>query len=420
MKPSKLYYGWWITITLAVTETVSWGIIFYAFSVFITTTEAELGWSRAQITGAFSLSLFMTAAGSYPVGWILDRYGSRLLMTAGSIIATALVFSLSKVESLTMFYIVWAVLGLTASAVLYEPSFVVVARWFTRFRPRALALITFAAGFASTIFLPLTDTLIREFGRQQAWIVLAVILGVITIPLHGLILRKSPESIGLVPDGEPASSISPSANPSTQKASSTGGMTLQEALQDSNFWWFGLAFGLSALSAIAIRVHFIPFLIDGGYSPEFAAWVGGVIGAMQVVGRLAFAPVGERISLKSIVVGIFLLQGGAIMLLMLSPTLISIWTFVILFGAAYGASTLVRTAMLADLYGGESYGRISAVQVTVMRTANMLAPVGAGLIYTMNGNSYRLVLPILVGLAFLAAVAVLKVKTGPSTPQPST
>ncbi|MFK7801208.1 MAG: MFS transporter, partial [Anaerolineae bacterium] len=68
-----------------------------------------------------------------------------------------------------------------------------------------------------------------------------------------------------------------------------------------------------------------------------------------------------------------------------------------------------RTAMLADLYGGDSYGRISAVQVTMMRVANMLAPVGAGLIYTANGNSYRLVLPILVGLAFLAALAVLKV-----------
>ncbi|MFK7804316.1 MAG: MFS transporter, partial [Anaerolineae bacterium] len=384
MKPSKIYYGWWITIALAITETVSWGIIFYAFSVFITTTEAELGWTRAQITGAFSLSLLMTAVGSYPVGWVLDRYGSRVLMTTGSIIATALIFALSQVESLTMFYIVWAGLGLTASAVLYEPSFVVVARWFTRFRPRALAIITFAAGFASTIFLPLTDTLIRNFGRQQAWLVLAIILGVITIPLHGLFLRKSPESMGLAPDGEPAAEI----DLSLKKAGTTSGKTLQEAMQETTFWWFALAFGLSALSAIAIRVHFIPFLIDGGYSPEFAAWVGGVIGAMQVVGRLAFAPAGERISLKSIVVGIFLLQGGAIMLLMLNPTLTSVWTFVVLFGAAYGASTLVRTAMLADLYGGDSYGRISAVQVTMMRVANMLAPVGAGLIYTANGNSY--------------------------------
>lgn len=404
---SKLYYGWWITITLAITETVSWGIIFYAFSVFITTTEAELGWSRAQITGAFSLSLFMTAAGSYPVGWILDRYGSRILMTVGSIIATGLVFALSQVESLTMFYIIWAGLGLAASAVLYEPSFVVVARWFTRYRPRALALITFAAGFASTIFLPLTDFLIRSYGRQQAWLILALILGAITIPLHGLILRKSPESEGLLPDGEPAAE----KEPSELKLAKTGnGLTLQEALQDATFWWFALAFGLSALSAIAIRVHFIPFLIDGGYTPEFAAWVGGIIGAMQVVGRLAFAPVGERISLKTVVVTIFLLQGGSIMLLMLNPTLTSVWTFVVLFGAAYGASTLVRTAMLADLYGGDSYGRISAVQVTIMRIANMLAPVGAGLIYTANGNSYRLVLPILVGLAFLAAIAILKVQ----------
>lgn len=403
----KLYYGWWITITLAITETVSWGIIFYAFSVFITTNEADFGWTRAQITGAFSLALLVMAAMSYPVGWVLDKFGGRALMTTGSIVATALVLSLSRVETLTAFYAVWAGLGITAAMVLYEPSFVVVARWFTRFRPRALAIITFAAGFASTIFLPLTDSLIRNFGRSQAWLILAVILGVITIPLHALILRPSPESMGLSPDGEQSAEAATS-NPIMGKANSN--VTVQVALRQPTFWWFGLAFGLATLAAIAIRVHFIPFLIDGGYSPEFAAWLGGIIGAMQVVGRLIFAPVGERISLKMIVIAIFLIQALSILLLQLFPTLVGIWIFVIIFGASYGATTLARTAMLADLYGGENYGRISSLQVMGMRVANMLAPVGAGILYTQAGNSYRPVLPILVALSLCAAGAIWRVR----------
>ena len=402
----KLYYGWWITITFAITETVSWGIIFYAFSVFITTYEADFGWTRAQITGAFSLSLLMTAAFSYPVGWILDRYGPRLLMTAGSVLATVLIFTLSFVESLTMFYVVWAALGVTAAMVLYEPSFVVVARWFTHYRPRALAIITFAAGLASTIFLPLTDYLIRNVGRSQAWLILAVILGIITIPLHGLILRPNPESMGLLPDGEPKSPL----NPSGQNSPQIKNTTVEQALKQPSFWWFGLAFALSALAAIALRVHFIPYLIDGGYSPEFAAWVGGVIGAMQVVGRLIFAPVGERITLKTVVIFLFLIQAASIILLQIFPTIVGIWIFVVVFGASYGATTLARTAMLADLYNGENYGRISSIQITGLRIANMLAPVGAGILYTQAGNSYGPVLPVLVVFSLLAAGAITQVK----------
>ncbi|MEM9776815.1 MAG: MFS transporter [Chloroflexota bacterium] len=412
MKPEKpkIYYGWWITFAFAITETVSWGIIYYAFSVFITTNEADFGWSRAEITGAFSLSLLVTAAMSFPVGWFLDRYGPRFLMTSGSVLATVLVFSLSRIESLPVFYAVWAGIGVSAAMVLYEPSFVVVAKWFKRYRPRALAIITFAAGLASTIFLPLTDYLIRTFGREQAWFILAVVLGLITIPLHALILRPSPESMGLRPDGE----TEPAALEVNSAGTKSDDITLNQALKQPTFWWFGLSFALSALSAIAIRVHFIPFLVDAEFSPEFAAWLGGVIGAMQVVGRLAFAPVGERISLKTVIVGIFLIQGSVILLLQFFPTIIGIWIFVVGFGAAHGAATLARTAMMADLYSGENYGRISGVQVTGLRVASMIAPFGAGILYTQTGNSYQIVIPILAVLSLLAAGAILKV----DPPQP--
>ncbi len=87
----NLYYGWYITATLAITETISWGIIYYAFSVFITPMETELGWSRAQLTGGFSLALLVMGGMAFPVGYWIDRHGPRLLMTGGSIAAGLLV-----------------------------------------------------------------------------------------------------------------------------------------------------------------------------------------------------------------------------------------------------------------------------------------------------------------------------------------
>src|SRR5215213_8159844 len=108
----KPYYGWYITITLALTETISWGIVYYSFSVFLSPMEANLGWSRAQLTGGFSLALLVMGAMAFPVGTWIDWHGPRLLMTIGSIAASLLVIAWSQVTTLTAFYLIWAGLGM--------------------------------------------------------------------------------------------------------------------------------------------------------------------------------------------------------------------------------------------------------------------------------------------------------------------
>ena len=182
MQNNRFYYGWYITLALAVTETVSWGIIYYAFSVFLTPMEADLGWSRGQLTGGFSLMLLVTAVMAYPVGAWIDQHGSRLLMTVGSVLANLLVVAWSQVTTVTMYYLIWAGLGACGAAVLYEPAFIVIAAWFDQRRSTALAVVTFAAGLASTIFVPLSDALLNAVGWRQSVLILGVALGV-TVPL---------------------------------------------------------------------------------------------------------------------------------------------------------------------------------------------------------------------------------------------
>src|SRR4051812_17180136 len=121
------YYGWYVAVTLAITETISWGIIYYSFSVFLTPMQADLKWSRAEITGGFSLALLVMGALAFPVGAWIDQHGPRLLMTMGSIAASLLVLAWSQVTDKTTFYFIWAGLGASAAAVLYEPAFAVIA-----------------------------------------------------------------------------------------------------------------------------------------------------------------------------------------------------------------------------------------------------------------------------------------------------
>src|SRR5581483_2552920 len=155
----RFYYGWAIVVALAVTETISWGILYYTFAVVLPAMERELHWSRIAMTGAFSAALLASGVAAPLVGRWLDHRGPRLLMTAGSCAATALVIAWSQAEKLPTFYLIWVGIGITMATLLYEPAFVVVNAWFVRRRSRALSIVTFVAAFASTIFIPLATEL---------------------------------------------------------------------------------------------------------------------------------------------------------------------------------------------------------------------------------------------------------------------
>jgi len=111
-----LYYGWLLVGTLGITETISWGVLYYAFSVFLAPMEADLGWSRAATTGAFSLALVISGVAAIPVGGWLDRRGPRLLMTVGACVGPLLVLAWSRANDLATFYLLWAAIVLVMAA----------------------------------------------------------------------------------------------------------------------------------------------------------------------------------------------------------------------------------------------------------------------------------------------------------------
>ncbi|MBV8718331.1 MAG: MFS transporter [Chloroflexi bacterium] len=374
------YYGWVLVFTLGVTETISWGVLYYAFTVYLAPMERELGWSRGAMTGAFSLASLLGGVAAIPVGRWLDRHGPRLLMTVGSVIATCLVLAWANTSSLPMLYAVWAAIGLTMSATLYDPAFATANRWFDRHRVQALTVITLMAGFASTIFIPLAGALVQQQGWRQSLITLAIILGVGTIPAHALLLRKGPE----------------------RTTSAAGTTNVSEAIRSKEFWWLTTAFWLTSLTTVAIGVHLLPYLQDRGYDATFAATLTGSIGAMQVLARLALTPFGNRISPRTLGIGILALQPISIAILLVIKSTPGVLVFVALFGAQRGLATLVRPALIADLYGVARYASIAGVLQFALSLAQAAAPFGAGAAYD-GLHSYE---PIFWGLVVISAVAV--------------
>jgi len=393
------YYGWILAVTFGFCETVSWGVLYYAFSVLIAPTTAELGWSRAQISGALSLMLVVSGLAGLGVGRWLDEHGPRSLMTVGSIAAVPLVIAWSQVRDLFSFYVIWILIGVAFAALNYGPAFATMIVWFRRHRSRALTLVTLFAGFASTVFVPLTAWLVSVQGWRQALVTLAIVLGLLTIAPYALLLRRRPIDIGLGVDGaplEPADGVVPAAPELSA--------SFREALRHPTFKWLALAFALYALG-VGVPVHLVAYLGDHGYSLAFAAGAAGGIGAAQVLGRLLFAPLERRLAPRLVSVLIYAGQPLALLILLFVPSELGVIAFVLLFGAARGAETLVRSTIVAGLYGPRRIASIAAVLTLATTLTQAISPVSLGAVYDSVG-SYIPGFWALIALSCVAAVAV--------------
>ena len=398
----RLYYGWPLLLGVALAQVTSWGLLYYSFAVFVVPLGAAFGWSRAAISGAFSAALFASALAGVPIGRWLDRHGPRLVMTAGSCAGALLLVAASRVTTLWAFYLVWIGIGVALGAVLYEPAFWLVANWFTRLRGRALTILTFIGGFASVIYLPLVSWLVRTQGWRGALLGMAALLALGTIPIHALLLRRRPQDLGLLPDGA-------TAPPAQAGAATSGGersASFTEAVGGGAFWWLTAAFFLANLAVSAIFVHLIAYLIERGYSPGFAASATGAIGVLGLPGRLVFTPLGSWLPRRWVTAGIFCTQVAGLLALLLTRSTAGLFLFVALFGMGFGAITPARAALLAEFYGPAHYGRINSLLAFAITCARAIAPLGAGILYTLSGG-YESSLWALTAASSVAVVAIL-------------
>jgi MFS family permease len=386
-----VYYGWVVVAAVSITETVTWGIIYYGFPVFLRPMEQDLGASRVAITAAFSVGLGVAALAALPVGRWIDRHGGRSLMTLGSCLATALTFAWARVESLPALYTVWFLMGLAMAATLYEPAFAVVVSWFRQARDRALLTVTLVAGFASTIFMPIEAWLLTRVGWRMALTMLAVVLAVITIPIHALVLRRGP------------------AVPAPRSGGATGpvpGKTLGEAARTIVFWVLASAFFVSNFATAAVSVHLIPYLVDHGYSATLAASIIGWMGAMQVPGRVLFVPISAQLGARWMVAAVFFGQAVGMGQLPFITMIGTALPFIVIMGASNGMSTLSRATSLAQIFGARHYGAISGAIALGANGARAIGPVGASLLLLGLGG-YPSVFWALAASLVLASLSVL-------------
>ncbi|MEU8364452.1 MFS transporter [Nonomuraea sp. NPDC048882] len=378
---------------LAITQTAGYGVLYYAYSVLIPPMSRDLDAGVAQLTGALTFAVLVSALAAPLVGRLLDRRGGRGLMTLGSVLGALAVLAWSQVRTVTQLYLACGLLGVASSMVLYEAAFAVIVAWFdAERRARALLAVTVVAGFASSIFLPLTGFLVELYGWRQALVVLAAGYALTAVPLHGLALRSR------------------SAPPHAARRE-----IVATALRERPFWLLVAAF-LTQTGALAVMgVLLVTYLITLGHAPVFAAGVAGLLGVLSVTGRLVTTGLQTRWPVATITAVMFALQGLAAVLLPLTGRSVGgAVVAVVLFGLGFGVSTIARPALLADRYGTAAYGSLSGALALPITVAKAVAPLLAAGLAQVAG--YPAVMAAVATACSLGALSLLLYGRMPARP----
>ena len=402
------YPGWHMVWALAVTETISYGVLYYSFAAFLLPMQQGLGYGQATLAGAFSLpSVLVTGAGAVPAGAWLDCCGARGLMTAGSLLAAGCVLLWAHAGSVLALYLTFAGIGLAGAAVLYEPAFATINAYFDAQRQKALLTLTMVAGLASTIFLPGAALLISHLGWRHALLVLALVQAATVVP-HVLLLRRRPADHGWQRDGvpvfpsPPAASPPGAAHPVAQPDPQVRG-SLAAALRTRPVMLLtaGTVLGSAAIAAVA--VHLLAYLRQDGYPLAVAAAAAGALGIVQVAGRFVLTASARRMPAAAATA---LLLGGqaagvAALLLISGPAGVAL--FVLLFGLGFGVLNIARPDLLARYAPRHLYARLSGVQALLVIAGEAAGPTAAAALRAATG-SYTLVF---LAVAFCSLAAAL-------------
>ncbi|MFI6742738.1 MFS transporter [Nonomuraea sp. NPDC050451] len=293
-------------------------------------------------------------------------------------LGTAALLAWSQVRTVAQLYAVFVVIGVASGMVLYEAAFaVIVARFTAPARATALLAVTVVAGFASSIFMPLTGALAQAYGWRQALVILAVLYGAAAIPLHALAVRW-PRAARTAPPAPAPASAAASVPGQARSGAGERAVLVRTATRQAAFWLLGAAFTLHGTGVATVSVLLITYLIHLGHPPLLAASVAGLLGVLSVTGRLITTALQRRLPAALIAAAIFALQAiAAATLPLIGATTAGAIAAVLLFGLGFGVGTITKPHLLTERYGTTAYAGLSGRLALPATVAKAVSPAAA-------------------------------------------
>jgi MFS family permease len=402
-RTSTAFYGWWVLAGAMAVNALGGGIQSYGFSVFFLPLRDSLGISSASASLIFSLSRAEGAIEGPLIGYLIDRFGARVMIAVGaSVMATGYIL-LAGADSYVMVLIIYlGVISVGFNCGFGHATLALVNSWFIRRRSFAMALATSAFSLGGAIVAPLLGVAVAAFGWRTAAALAGVWIFALLIPIL-LVIRRSPESVGLRPDGDdvpppaPASSEAVTVAPPDDQE-----FTVKEAMRSSTYWFFVLATTMRVTIGTAMTVHFIAIMDWKGIDETVAAGMLGVFALISVPLRIFMGGLGDRYSKAALLSLTLAVGAGSLIFLNYASGYIALFVFLVVF-AWVESNPALNWAMVGDFFGRNRFATIRGSMSFFYGWGQMATPFLAGLIWDRT-DSYSLVLWIFAVMWIIGAV----------------
>ena len=417
----RFFYGWVIVGVSSLADLVSFSAGAVSFGVFLRPMSEGLGWSRTVLAGAPSAQSLVNALISPVLGQLVDRFDPRFIMVTGTVIAAIAYALMGGITEPWQFYVLYT--AATALGLHEVGSFVtnvVVSKWFVRMRGRAIALTSLSNQVGALFVVPLVAYLVANLGWRTAWQVLGVGLAIVLLPPISLFMRRTPEDMGLRPDGDP-----PYATPAT--APQTGERAAQpvapliaephwgprDALRTRTTWLLIAANNTWSLSASVFLVHQLPYFMDSGLSLQAASFVVALNNLVTIFAKAIWGFVAERVPPRYCLTACYLLRAVGIGFLVLGTGIERVYFYAVIAGFAIAFAPLTAQ-MWADYYGRASVGSIRGI----VAPFNVFASLGGGLFaartFDVTGSYEGAFIVCIAGLLIGAVIMLMAKPPGPA------
>ena len=408
-KRKSLFYGWVIVGVGFLAHIASAFSISSTLSAFLKPLSADLGISRGTFSLIRSGEILIGAAAAPVVGTLIDRWGGRWLMAAGGLISGAGFICLGKARGFIQFMLVrWLLISPGDSLMGSMVVNVSIARWFVRMRGRALAIASMGHGLAKVCMPVAAATLMLYVGWRGAWVVFGVFALLLVVAPALLFMRRSPEEMGLLPDGGPAE---PKAAAATAKksrhAKRTGADNVEwsrrEALHTPVFWLIASTFGVAQIGVTGLNLHVFSYVTDQGHPTLVAASVMSIIAVMQLSTPIVWGTLADRMDNGILNMAKCAFQGAGLLLALSLPGLAPLYIGFFIYGIGMGGTAILAETIWADFFGRISLGKIRGMGSLVTSLFSAGGPPFFGLLFDYT-ESYYLSFNIFIGMLFTSAV----------------
>jgi MFS family permease len=403
------FYGWIIIAVTFVTMAIGVNAR-TAFSLFFPPIIDEFGWERGITAGAFSFGFVASAIVSPLIGRVMDRLGPRTVMELGvALMAGGLLLAPLTTQPWHLYLTIGVLVGAGSICLGYSGQSLFLPNWFNRRRGLAIGLAFAGVGVGSVTLLPWVQLMIDQTGWRTACRAMGLLVLAVLAPIN-LFLRKRPEDLGLLPDGDAAASVT-SAKPISNVVDPDWAAidwTLQRALRTARFWWLAIGYAGGLYVWYAVQVHQTKYLRDVGFSPGVAVWALGAVSLLGIPGQILLGHVSDRVGREwiwSASCAGFAICFSALIALSSYPSLVLVYVMVLSQGALGYGLTSIMGAVVVEIFQGKHYGSIFGTIMVAALAGGAAGPLVTGVLHDLSG-SYTLAFAIGIGVSGISALAI--------------